>query len=62
MNTPKPKVLLTVLGPLDIAQMLLLDHMFPGAAIRQASSVMVDGVARAVFEILEEEKEWPKLP
>jgi len=55
MNTPKPKVLLTVLGPLNIAQMLLLDQMFPGAAIRQASSVMVDGVARAVFEILEGE-------
>lgn len=54
---PKPKVLLTVLGPLSCEQMVILADTFPEAHIRQKTTVAVSGQPCAVFEIIAEEKE-----
>jgi hypothetical protein len=52
-DVQKPKVLLTVLGPLSVDQMVLLADRFPESCIRQETSVFVEGQPRAVFEIIE---------
>ena len=49
----KPKVLLTVLGPLSGEQVDILDKAFPGASIKHEATVVVKGQPCAVFEILE---------